>query len=401
MKNLIKSRVLCPLSCLFRSKRGKKNKRRLAEDDAASPMSTALMTDDEDLSGVYKDISFLALSSDELSLYALHDDDPCLQFDNEIETLSCSTRGSNIKLRLGWRQRFNKSFHRIVKHRSKTEGDSLLLDGLKNSSYGFDDDGFDNSTFFSKSTNNKKVFLQASTEQVECSLFPSLSASEYDGKLGNELSVSLSKYIESERQDSMIRLGDISTQDSLSVGSACLAVSFDEDYPQLVMQTSHVLDGEDDYVSSASDDVDDEPTSCLLGAAFAHPAHRHRGASVAGQYRDLKSSSKASPGQDDLNELWERIDGGNEGHAPALLAPMDCSPDQPSLDPVRVETTVTSWDSDDEENMRWSFSNEDSVVSFSSVFENQILRSACHDIYAYANHKQTCKDNPSDEDVIY
>ena len=237
-----------------------------------------------------------------------------------------------IKILLSWRERLYRSI-RSFKKGSCSEVRKGLLDKSSSSHSATELDDLRSTSLFSTSTELKSTIGHLTKKQSR---------------------VSLRDYIENDDPlPRCIQLGEISTKDSnVSVESSFLAVSFDDDYPQLVLQAS----------TDAS-----APGSHLLGAAFPHPArkmdHKLRHASSPTKGWTM-SPSPAPWSNGKASRLWDRIDmeatdsllGGK-----SLESPM---PVRPS--PIQIQTQLADWeDAEDSDEMRWSF--DDSVVTFSSV----------------------------------
>jgi hypothetical protein len=244
-------------------------------------------------------------------------------------------------------------------------------------------------------------------------------------------SVSLREYMEQDRQETLfpksIHLCDISAQDSMSVESTFLAVSFDDDYPQLVLQSSS-LDGGSvskdrvDYASQGKGPEEDwggslskqksqvnaqrhsrkGESSHHLGVSFPHPARRSLSSNCVSSAEERRKTSTPQWLDEKVDEVWERIDGSSEEDSDTILAPMDSSMiSRPA--PTRVETQFADWDDDkdDEEGgddmMRWSFSNDESDVSFSSILGDVASQPLCRIDMAHNLCGNTNDDRPFDE----
>lgn len=112
--------------------------------------------------------------------------------------------------------------------------------------------------------------------------------------------VSLEQFMSEERRTvqtaAMTNLGEISALDTASVSSALMTVSFDEDYPQLVMTPSH--DGSSRWSSGT------------LGASYPHPA-----AGSVASWDTAKKKVPCTPCWLDANidMVWQQFDDEDDG----------------------------------------------------------------------------------------
>lgn len=167
---------------------------------------------------------------------------------------------------------------------------------------------YEDSTSFSVSENDqytppgvKSVVYGAGSLGVEC--VPN------DSK-----HVSLDKFMHDSKSHCY---SDLSNADTMSVTSNLLAVSFDQDYAQLVFVNPSSSEDSEDVI------VSDEP----LGITFAHPASR----SIGSHYSE----------RDPVDETWKKIESFRIEGMP---------------EPVVVDTYSTDW-----ENNGWSFSKDESI----------------------------------------
>lgn len=114
--------------------------------------------------------------------------------------------------------------------------------------------------------------------------------------------VSLERFIEDKNRVTTLpslNLGNISANDSASVASALLGVSYDEDYPQLVLQPS--LDGSRTTGGGST-------AGSTLGASFSHPAGSNlpKTDSFEQIVRDVSCTPRWL--DDSIDKVWEQID---------------------------------------------------------------------------------------------
>ena len=369
---------------------------KIVADDDDSPSTVPWLDDEEDeIRGGYN--TSLMMDDDVASVYAV-DGRNCGWNGQSDETDSCSTMRSSVKP--GWKARFRRSLKHLkapILSRKPLSSRSQSS-SMNSASIGHPDDSSLVGVSRSVVIRNLK-----DEQQIECSLHLSKN---------NKRPSTLSKFFENQ---TMIELGDISAQDdSVSLGSACLAVSFDGDYPQLVLQTSSTVaeeteqeeveervcddlilqasssffDDEDEYALNSTGaptvksflpiDVNEE--KCCLGASFSHPARRGVITSSSFFWKQHQQKRRhlnlrnydqwyCSPRwlEDQIiDQVWGLIDG--SGSSDSLLVPETL--DKPPF-PTPIETKSTDWEGS-EQDMRWSFSNDDSVVSFTGILRDEV-----------------------------
>lgn len=157
-----------------------------------------------------------------------------------------------------------------------------------------------------------------------------------------------------------IQLGDVSAQDNLSVESAFLTVSFEDDYPQLVvMQSSSSISDSEAANTPSTARTSPTPidTSMLdddcLGVSYPHPA------GAGGSYETPTKPARQHPitpswMRDHEKHFWRDIDSQDFSSTSPVITPTT---------PVVVHPELNQWDSDSP--VRWSFSNDGTATSFS------------------------------------
>lgn len=191
--------------------------------------------------------------------------------------------------------------------------------------------------------------------------------------------VSLADFLEKgPMQPTELQLSNIAAEDGASVASANLAVSFDDDYAQLVLRASSSTEEEDEALHELLGY--DTP----LGVAFPHPAvgssddassrTESRASRDAATYQSTRMEKVAQPRsrprtdrpKSETREVWDQLD--REERSSRDASSSDSTP-RPS--PVQIDRKDTDW------NLGWSFSHDDSVISFSSVLGKSIVKPLC------------------------
>ena len=298
----------------------------VVDDDSASPVSS---TDDEELSR----------PSDEQTTVAETNDDQ-----------------SEIKMLFSWKERVYRLVRKL-RNGGSEQTKRLLANDSAASSHSYAEQDEIRSSFFSIST-ERKVLTDAGKERKE--------------------PLSLKNFMEKDEVlPKSIHLGDLTTQDSMmSVESAFLAVSFDDDYPQLVLQPSN------EYSQPGAPQGES-----LLGVTYPHPARRSArnirksptylmsptSPQVASTVTMLSPATGKSPtsvmspatppwldGRKN-DDVWNCIDGNSSN---SMLSPIQDVHDRPA--PTKIKYQQAEWDELEEEDMRWSF-DDSSALSFSSA----------------------------------
>lgn len=163
--------------------------------------------------------------------------------------------------------------------------------------------------------------------------------------------VSLDHFLAEERkvvQTSIMNLGEISALDMDSVNSGMMTVSYDEDYPQLVMQRSH--DGSTRWSSGT------------IGATYPHPA-ADNGSVKSWDTAKKKVSCTPQWLEAQIDMVWKEIDCENEHESTTcaenempLEALVDVDDDDDDVDDDEAQE-------DDEEGATVEDDNEDAGTS--------------------------------------
>jgi hypothetical protein len=119
--------------------------------------------------------------------------------------------------------------------------------------------------------------------------------------------ISLEQFMEERKHETSsfagsINLGEIAANDSASACSGFLGVSFDEDYPQLVLQPSH--DGSASRMTGSST----VHSNGTIGASYPHPAAASN-RSVS-SFDTTKKNTSCTPRwlNDNIDRVWKQID---------------------------------------------------------------------------------------------
>ena len=216
--------------------------------------------------------------------------------DSDIDSMSSE---DEIKLRKSLQSLLKSNRYRVPMDEENNEpnlGNMLYNDYPL--SHDFDDDThhFSTSTETIRSTFTTKISVTESGDAPPSDRSVNTSRSS----ITKNSRVSLDQFMADEQkivQTSIMNLGEISALDMASVNSGMMTVSFDDDYPQLVMQRSH--DGSSRF-SSAS-----------LGASYPHPAADN--SSVKSWDTTKKVVTCTSTWLEaNIDKVWKQIDGETE-----------------------------------------------------------------------------------------
>lgn len=206
--------------------------------DSVSPLSTAWVSEDEE------DVIAGRINESVLYSRSIFDDE-----DDEDSVLSTPSHHATIPkvhLQLSWRERLRHWFRTVIPigRRTVYSRELVELQQPNSSASGVHEDDDDvMSSFFSIST-ERMIPLQPGTTTTKSSSYDS-SGDAFSGYIEQTLRR------DDETFPSMIHLSDVSTKETVSMQSSfLLAVSFDEDYPQLMLQSSSM----DDAASQHSSD---------------------------------------------------------------------------------------------------------------------------------------------------
>jgi hypothetical protein len=365
----------------------------IREDAAASPGTTAVMSDEDCSMGQ----SGFLVDSDDESVYAVAPEPstgiyyapPTYAGDDKTQDSDDLSDGNDVKLFLRWRDRMGRSLKRLLKGR---ENEFLLAMTSNHSNTELDEDNTDLwSQHFSISSNRDVPAFQHTSERFRVSFTnPVATANSIDSTEDDDKTrMSLGDFFEKRPSlqgglyPSGVPLGDISALDSASVGSAHLAVSYDEDFAQLVLKRSSSSASEEDII------LNEIP----LGALYPHPA----GNSISSASTTLSKHKAADCASDWFNckvdNFWKDLDAEtvDDTFESQLSSP-------PS--PVDIETKPTDWDAD---TLDWSFSQDDSVVSFTSMFGESVFKPIYHLAADMPVLPHLCgvSNNPFDEGSLY
>jgi hypothetical protein len=190
--------------------------------------------------------------------------------------------------------------------------------------------------------------------------------------------MSLGKFMKHERKKespSKVHLSEISANDSASVGSAFLAVSFDEDYPQLVLKASS--EEEEEEEEEEKEDDDDTTLSeqearnddARLGASYPHPATK-----TVASFEMAKKSTSCIPCwlNESIDKVWKDID--DEYNKLDVDHDVKASFDEDEM--VLPAASTGDWV---DHAVAWTFSavEDSSVQAFSDQLFQPILKPIC------------------------
>jgi hypothetical protein len=242
-----------------------------------------------------------------------------------------------------------------------------------------------------------------STDTVVCHDVETIENSDHStiNTLDEKSRISLKQFIEESRNDSstssvygpMMNLGKISVNDADSVVGALLGVSFDDDYPQLVIQQS--FDG------SKRKCADESTISSngTVGVSYPHPASSKSVSSVETTKKIVSCTPKWL--DDSIDKVWKQIDQVDD-----VRDDSEDDDEQIKNDNFSEDLSMTkpgcSADSDWMEDLVLSFSVDGAVKSVASVIEKEvihpILKPICHfvdvtEIPESTRDKQMAMDN--------
>lgn len=215
------------------------------------------------------------------------------------------------------------------------------------------------SQHFSISTDFHQAYWQpklSSSATFDSCVTP--SSAEWEPDL-EQTRVTLQKFMESSVQETTSRfhpmnLADIAADDNASVGSHLLTVSYDEQYPQLVLQPS--LDG------TAGSKIGTGQGAAKLGANYAHPAAAARTNPDDIEGEQLICSTEWI--EDNIEKVWEQIDFDlkNQGGFDETSSTSSSTSEN---DPL------AQWI---EEAIEWSHSAGDSARSLTDMIEREFVQ---------------------------
>ena len=314
------SRWLRPLGCLFAwSRRSKTQSRR-----AASPDKTALMGFEEFADAEPSD-PYLFGSRSADSEYAVAPQEGFPYWESSaldspaasartFDVTDSGTKEEEDRLRLSLQSLLKSNRYRVpIEHaindrpwsvNGEDDDDEEEEDDEEDSYH------FSTSTDPPRTTFNTKISVTESASSFERRLqLPSSDRSVNTTRSSRTKNsrVSLEQFMEEERKHEVTaiakNLGEISANDSASVNSAYLAVSYDEgDYPQLVLQPS--VDGTTSRMSSTVH------SGGSLGATYPHPASNR---SVTSWDTSKKNASCTPRWLDEnIDMVWKQIDGNQD-----------------------------------------------------------------------------------------
>jgi hypothetical protein len=359
---------------LLRVKKGKKKS--IRQEDAASPgtFTTTLMSGEE--CSIDMGQSGFLVDSDDDSVYAVAPEPSTSiyyappTFGGDEKTQDSDDLSGDVKLLYRWRERMGRSWKRLLKGR---ESEFLLAMESNNSNMKEDEDNTDLwsmwSQQFSISTTREVADFRRNSQLNQTSITTPVATNDSDDCTDDDdkTRISLGDFfgkrpsLEQGLYPSAVPLGDISAQDSGSVGAvsfAHLAVSYDDDCAQLVLKKSSSFESEQDIL------LNEMP----LGALYPHPA----GNSVSSASTTLSKHKVASCISDwvdsSVDKFWKEFD------AETVDETLDGQYSAPPS-PVVIETKSTDWEGD---NLGWSCSQEDSVVSFTTMLDDSVFKPIYH-----------------------
>jgi hypothetical protein len=360
---------------LLRVRKGKNKSIRDEKIHAVSPGTTAVMSG-EDCSIDMEQNGFLVDSSDDDdSVYAVAPEPstgiyyapPTFAGDDKTQDIDDLSDGNDVKLLYRWRGRMGRSWKRLSKGR---QSECLLAMEFNNSNSNTEEDE-DNSDlwsqYFSISTNRAVSAFQRTFEINQASITTPAATDDSDDYTDNDDKnrMSLGDFfekrpsLEQEVYPSAVHLGDISAHEGGSVGSAHLAVSYDyDDCAQLVLKK----------LSSFKSEVDILLNEIPLGALYPHPAGNSVSSASTALSRHKAASCVSNWLDNNVDKFWKELD------AETVDETLDSQHSAPPS-PVMIETKSTDWDGD---NLGWSCSQDDSVVSFTSMLGNSVFKPIYH-----------------------
>jgi hypothetical protein len=348
----------------LRRVRKDKNKS-IREDAAASPGTTAVMSDEDCSMGQ----SGFLVDSDDDSVYAVAPEPstdiyyapPTFAGDDKTQDSDDLSDGNDVKLLYRWRERMGRSWKRLSNGR---QSEFLLAMEFKNSNTEEDEDNTDLwSQYFSISTNREVSAFQRTQEINQASITPSAATDDGDDCIDDDdkTRMSLGDFFEKRPSleqglyPSAVQLGDISAHDGGSVGSAHLAVSYDDECAQLVLKK----------LSSFESEIDILLNEIPLGALYPHPAGNSVSSASTILSRHKVTSCVSNWLENNVDKFWSELD----------TETVDETLDSQHSAPVAKETRSTDWDGD---NLGWSCPQDDSVVSFTSMLGASVFKPIYH-----------------------
>jgi hypothetical protein len=386
------SYLLRPFARLFSSV----SKTRHSSDDATSPDKTALMSFEE-LSSCDDDSD----SSNSLPSFAQLDQFPLwkeatiILNDDIDDKPRVDNHGRDTLYTLSERATTTKSSPSSkVKKAKELQPFARLLAPQTSNGYGRSDDvstnnGEVDSQHFSISTDFYSSASYWQPQEVPASktydsCYTPTSSKSWDMEECEHLSrVTLQKFMESTVNEltatsvmisglpsNQKNLSEITTNDNISVGSTLLAVSYDEQYPQLVLQPS-LDDGSTWSIQESA--AGKTSSSSKLGVNFAHPA------ALAAAKRASSDPCKCPPSayhhnslpttewlKENIQKEWNQIDLdlAEEGSFYEVTAP---SGSTAFADPSSLNWII-------EGALEWSQSASNGVKSFTEMIEKEVVQ---------------------------
>jgi hypothetical protein len=347
---------------------GKGKKRSIREEDAAftSPGTTALMSGEE--CSIDMAQSGFLVDSDDDSVYAvapvpstgIYYAPPTFAGDDKTQDSDDLSDGNDVKLLYRWRERMGRSWKRLSKGR---KSEFLLAMESNKSNTEEDEDNTDLwSQYFSISTSREVSAFQLNQASITTPVptHDSDDCTDDDDKTGMSLCDFFEKRpsLEQGLYPSAVHLGVISAHDSGSVGSAHLAVSYDDDCAQLVLERLS------SFESAADIFLNETP----LGALYPHPAGNSVSSASTSLSKHKTASCVSNWLDNNVDKFWKELDA--ETVDETLHSQYSAPPS-----PVVIETKSTDWDGD---NLGWSCSQDDSVVSFTSMLGDSVFKPIYH-----------------------
>jgi hypothetical protein len=380
---------------ILRVRKGKKKSIREEKIHAVSPGATAGMSG-EDCSIDMEQSGFL-VDSDDDSVYAVAPEPstgiyyapPTFAGDDKTQDIDDLSDGNDVKLLYRWRGRMGRSWKRLSKGR---QSEFLLAMEFNNSNTEDEEDNSDLwSQYFSISTNREVSAFQRTSETNQSSTTTPAATNDGDDYTDDDdkTRMSLGDFfekrpsLEQELHPSTVHLGDISAHESGSVGSAHLAVSYyDDDCAQLVLKK----------LSSFESEVDMFLNEIPLGVLYPHPAGNSVSSASTALSRHKAASCVSNWLNNNVDKFWKELD------AETVDETLDSQLSAPPS-PVVIETKSKDWDG---ENLDWSCSQDDSVVSFTSILGDSVFKPIYHLAADMPILPNLCgvSDDPFDEDSL-
>ena len=375
---------------LLRVRKGKKKSTREEKIHAVSPGTTAVMSGED--SSIDMEQSGFLVDSDDDSVYAVAPEPstgiyyapPTFAGDDKTQDIDDLSDGNDVKLLYGWKGRMGRSWKRLSKGR---QSEFLLAMEFNNSNTEEDEDNSDLwSQYFGISTNREVSAFQRTSEIKQASTTtPAATDDGDDDKTRMSLGDFFEKRpsLEQELYPSAVHLGDISAHETGSVGSARLAVSYYyDDCAQLVLKK----------LSSFESEIDILLNEIPLGALYPHPAGNSVSSASTALSRHNAASCVSNWLDNNVDTFWKELD------AETVDETLDSQHSAPPS-PAVIETKSTDWDG---ENFGWSCSQDDSVVSFTSMLGDSVFKPIYHLAADMPVLPNLCggSDDPFDEDSL-